>query len=361
MQIFCKTKSGAKKMENSNDTDNIEIGVELEFWSDFTDSLVTESIEFNSKDICEKVDSILKEYKVVNKDITSITNYEKISIKDKLLTVSKEKNGCTLEWSFTIDSGVFEIIINKMPFKGYKTFAQELQSIYTVMTKLGYTIPVTGPKISMTHINVDFYSGFNGDCFNVFEATKKYEDEVANPIIVKLRKILSDNLNGKNKKNLNDSKAAIESITENASTIDNILMLEKWEEEKEKIKTLAQPLTPIVDCKKLRDNTYNLLLKCNKTLYDCFEVIRNNYLHYNSVTNKFSEYLQASGQKRLHIGISNDPNDQLHYRAVNIEHLIEKDESLRRVEFRCFLGKQNYNDTYEQIESLCKLINSIKQ
>jgi hypothetical protein len=204
-------------------------------------------------------------------------------------------------WHLTIDNSVVEIIIEKTQFKCLYYFGEYLQKhIYDIAKKIDLEVCHNRGDSSMTHINIDFKTGFFSNLKNVLKSVIMVEENV--PQIFPS----------------NDP-----TVLMNAPTIQEVLRnsrkYDAWIE------------------------YVNELLEENGLMgYDDLKKIMLNM----EESKIFIKALASEAQGREIM------RDILHYRAVNIQHLSDQDPDLHRVEFRRNNGMDNFIDNpyYDKTE-----------
>lgn len=309
------------------DISKIKVGLELEF----SNKVVQKHIDlFKAKDDNEiknitklwkeKLEKVRKDNK--DKDFSmKILEPTKQNQKDAGYTkpflfgveyskyIKEDNITYNLIWDVTLDISVIEIIIRKCEFKNYEVFQGELQKhIYGFAKDLGLEVQKEDPYISMTHINIDFETGFDNSFKKVLgfilEQEENYKESEAIP-----------------KK----------SELVNSHYIKDVFILLNKNKKFATWKKNAEALLKKSDS----DIKYG-------DIKDLIEKIDNKNL---------DAFLKTLGLNKE--TIQNIKTNSLHYYAVNIEHLSNQEkEEFKRVEFRRNEGKDEFYDTYYQVESV---------
>jgi hypothetical protein len=302
----------------SKDKDKIEIGLELEFSNVITHGWVSLPTRNN-----QNVQKILTPWKTKLEKDKSTDKKNTISIfeptaedikkigytKPWLLRVEyhkydqKTKNEYNLTWDITIDISVIEVIIQKSLFQCYTFFKKDLQRhIYDFAKEVGLDINTHDNYLSMTHINIDFRSGFDKNFRSVLYFILAQEEK-----------------HETDKKEIGYIKPH-DTVLLNAHYIQEIISKENWEKKKEEVAKILKETE--VKYKVIED-----FMTINKKELEDF----------------FSPLEICKGVRE------NIISSPWHYYAVNIEHLLEKNEAYQRVEVRRNIGMENLYDTLQYV------------
>ncbi len=227
-----------------------------------------------------------------------------------------------LIWDVTLDISVIEIIIQKCEFKNYEVFQEELQKhIYGFAKDLGLEVQKEGPYISMTHINIDFETGFDNSFKKVLgfilEQEEHYKESEA-------RHKISE---------ATQKKSAQQQTSElvNSHYIKDVFILLNQNKKFATWKKNAEALLKKSDSDIKYDDIKDLIAAIE-----------------NKNSGAFLTPLKLNKET-----IQNIKMNPLHYYAVNIEHLSNQEKvEFKRVEFRRNEGKDKFYDTYYQVESV---------
>ncbi len=158
--------------------DNILVGLELEFSNDTTRKWSAPVIN-SSKELKDIIapwkEKLIREASESKGAMTVFEPKEKNNCLLRI-TYNNKTTESALTWDITTDISVIEVIIQKAPFSYYLEFKKNIQThIYKYANDIGLQVVTSGDYIHMTHINIDFDTGFDKNFKSVLKYLIKQE------------------------------------------------------------------------------------------------------------------------------------------------------------------------------------------